>query len=171
MQWEDPRRSGNVAIDSNGARVRFGLNERFNQDLPPDFWSMTPEAALSIAKQQYLKKYFLPWRLDEVKDDAVCCYLFDCIVNPGSGFVKEIQRAVANVSGQNLAADGIIGDKTLQAINECAVVKLLPAICRARIEYYESHSRPQDVPGLKRRAEAWSDLLNPLLVTDIDLAT
>lgn len=135
--------------------------------MPDEFWTMPARQAVILAKGRYLRSYFLPFRLDQVTNQEVATYVFDCVINPGASFVKDIQQAAASVSGKPLCADYCIGPLTIAAINSCAAAALLKKICEARIQHYELKSQSSDLPGLVRRAEGWQQLLNP--VTDVDL--
>ena len=69
-----------------------------------------------FAKNIYLKKYYLGNKLDKILNDKVALSIFDWAVNSGRRGIKKAQ-IVANKFGANLIIDGIIGNKTLEAIN------------------------------------------------------
>ena len=69
-----------------------------------------------FAKNIYLKKYYLGNKLDKILNDKVELYIFDWAVNSGRRGIKKAQ-IVANKFGASLIVDGIIGNKTLEAIN------------------------------------------------------
>lgn len=69
-----------------------------------------------FAENIYLKKYYLGNKLDKITDDRVALSIFDWAVNSGRRGIKKAQ-IVANKFGANLVIDGIIGNKTLEAIN------------------------------------------------------
>lgn len=59
----------------------------------------------------YRAQYWDKIRLDEVCNDDVAGFVFDWYINSGTSGIKMIQRAVG------VADDGIIGNKTIAAIN------------------------------------------------------
>ncbi|MDE1971223.1 MAG: hypothetical protein KGI50_06655 [Patescibacteria group bacterium] len=159
MTWEDSNPSGEVTQDAGG-RTRFGIAEVFNKDMPGDFWTAPTAQAILMAQSQYKRNYFDVHHLDLILNQEVCSYVFDCIVNPGASFIKQIQQSAVYVSGVQLVQDGIIGAKTLGAINDCAVVKLLSLIASHRKDHYQVNSSAVDLNGLYRRAEGWQLLVN-----------
>ena len=107
---------GGFTDDKNdrGGKTKYGIIEeearKFGyagdmRDLTKDF-----------AKNIYLKKYYLGNKLDKVINDKVALSIFDWAVNSGGRGIKKAQ-IVANKFGANLIIDGIIGNKTLEAIN------------------------------------------------------
>jgi lysozyme family protein len=64
------------------------------------------------AKKWYLDNYWTPLRLDEIKDSKLSTILFDQCVNQGSPtIIKRLQSLL------NLTTDGVMGSKTIEAIN------------------------------------------------------
>lgn len=60
----------------------------------------------------YLVNFWTPLRCDEIQDEKIASYLFDFAVNSGhSDAIRAIQKVVATT------VDGVIGQKTLAAIN------------------------------------------------------
>ena len=70
----------------------------------------------SDAEKIYKKVYYLGNKLDKVINDKVALSIFDWAVNSGGRGIKKAQ-IVANKFGANLVIDGIVGNKTLEAIN------------------------------------------------------
>lgn len=69
-----------------------------------------PELEYDVIEFYHLN-YWNPIRLDEVCNDAIASFVFDVFVNSGKSGIKMIQRAVG------VSDDGIIGNKTITAIN------------------------------------------------------
>lgn len=70
----------------------------------------------SDAEKIYEKVYYRGNHIDKITDDRVALSIFDWAVNSGGKGIKKAQ-IVANKFGANLVIDGIIGNKTLEAIN------------------------------------------------------
>lgn len=83
------------------------------------------------------------WRLN---DQYIATKLFDLAVNLGARQAnKLIQRAVKAASNVDLLDDGIIGEKSIKAINECMPLILLAALKAQADSFYRnlSDSKPQ----------------------------
>ena len=70
----------------------------------------------SDAEKIYEKVYYRGNHIDKITDDRVALSIFDWAVNSGGKGIKKAQ-IVANKFVANLIIDGIIGKKTLEAIN------------------------------------------------------
>ena len=70
----------------------------------------------SDAEKIYEKVYYRGNHIDKIIDDRVALSIFDWAVNSGGKGIKKAQ-IVANKFGANLVIDGIVGNKTLEAIN------------------------------------------------------
>lgn len=107
---------GGFADDENdrGGATNFGIIEEEARKFgyTGDMRNLTKD----FAKNIYLKKYYLGNKLDKILDDKVALSIFDWAVNSGRRGIKKAQ-IVANKFGANLVIDGIIGNKTLEAIN------------------------------------------------------
>lgn len=107
---------GGYTDDKNdrGGKTTWGITEEEARDFgyTGDMQNLTKD----FAKNIYLKKYYLGNKLDKIIDDRVALSIFDWAVNSGRRGIKKAQ-IVANKFGANLVIDGIIGNKTLEAIN------------------------------------------------------
>ena len=107
---------GGFTNDKNdrGGATNFGITEEEAREFgyTGDMRNLTKDFAENI----YLKKYYLGNKLDKIIDDRVALSIFDWAVNSGRRGIKKAQ-IVANKFGANLVIDGIIGNKTLEAIN------------------------------------------------------
>ena len=70
----------------------------------------------SDAEKIYKKVYYCGNHIDKITDDRVALSIFDWAVNSGGRGIKKAQIA-ANKFGANLVIDGIVGNKTIEAIN------------------------------------------------------
>jgi lysozyme family protein len=119
LRNEDPHLSGVVTEDAGG-RTRFGIAERFHPELGDDFYCGPAEAALETAREIYRSDYWGAIRGDEIQDQRTATKLLDMAVNIGvRQAVVLCQRALNSISGFNVAEDGLVGAKTLAAVNGC----------------------------------------------------
>lgn len=73
---------------------------------------------LDEAKQIYRSLWWNALNLDSVNDNSVATAIFDQAINRGPGTVgKEIQFILNNKFGSAILVDGVIGPKTVSAIN------------------------------------------------------
>ena len=100
--------------NDRGGATNFGITEEEAREFgyAGDMRNLTKD----FAKNIYLKKYYLGNKLDKVINNKVALSIFDWAVNSGRRGIKKAQ-IVANKFGANLIIDGIIGNKTLEAIN------------------------------------------------------
>ena len=96
------------------------------QDLTKDF-----------AKNIYLKKYYLGNKLDKVVNDKVALSICDWAVNSGRNGTKNVQVALNQINGSDLVVDGIIGNKTLEALNATDPGKFLEIYHDLQRIYYK----------------------------------
>jgi lysozyme family protein len=98
-----------------GGETKFGISKLGypNEDIA----GMTVERA----KKLYYRDYWLPLRLDDLKDD-LRFEMFECSVNfDPPGFPRRavmIAQGALILFGQPLALDGRIGPKTIYALNQ-----------------------------------------------------
>lgn len=77
------------------------------------------------AKKIYYCDYWLKGRCDEIKNEVIAAKFFDLVVNVGiKTATRLIQRALRSVDSY-VIEDGILGQKTLGAINELIRPSLL----------------------------------------------
>ena len=107
---------GGYSDDKNdkGGKTKYGIIEEEARDF--GYKGNMQDLTKDFAKNIYLKKYYLGNKLDKVKNDKVALSIFDWAVNSGRRGIKKAQ-IVANKFGANLVIDGIVGNKTLEAIN------------------------------------------------------
>ena len=128
---------GGYSDDENdkGGKTKYGITEEEArkygykgdmQDLTKDF-----------AKNIYLKKYYLGNKLDKVVNDKVALSICDWAVNSGRNGTKNAQIAINQLTNANLDVDGIIGNKTLEALNSVDPGKFLEVYHNLQRIYYK----------------------------------
>ena len=88
------------------------------------------------AKEIYTKDYYYKNQIDKIADDRVALSVFDWAVNSG-GAKKEIQKMLNKEYGFNLETDGVIGEKTLSALNSVNPESLIKNISTTQRNYYD----------------------------------
>src|SRR5689334_4991038 len=116
LQHEDSTRSGKVTVDAGG-RTRFGIAEKFHPDLPEEFFTGPAEDALAEAEKIEEREYWERMRLAEIYDQNVANKLLDMGVNLGSRQAAVYAQRAVNAFARHVAEDGVMGEKTLMAIN------------------------------------------------------
>ena len=122
----------NDPLDSGG-RTNLGVTQRVWEEFvghpvsEADMRALTPEKVGKLYKQKYWNSAYcevLPKGLDYV--------VFDFAVNAGTGrSVKTLQQAIGVV------ADGIIGPRTMAAINGANTKNLVAKFSDARTDFYQ----------------------------------
>lgn len=119
LRNEDPHLSGVVTEDSGG-RTRFGIAERSHSSLGQEFYAGPAEAALRAAREIYRYDYWKPICGDEIEHQGVAAKLLDMAVNMGvRQAIVLCQRALNACAACQLDEDGVLGEQTLAAVNEC----------------------------------------------------
>ena len=70
-----------------------------------------------VAEDIYKNKYYLSNNLDKIKDKRVALSIADWTINSGSWRLKKAQQTVNILKGEILVVDGVLGEKSIQAIN------------------------------------------------------
>jgi lysozyme family protein len=141
---EDSTCSGKVTADAGG-RTRFGIAERFHPELPDEFFNGPAEEALARAEEIEEREYWEAMRLEKIEDQSVANKLFDMGVNMGVRQAAVLAQRAANFllrtgadqAAPQLAEDGVIGGKTLAAINASTAAEYHRVLC----ELSEAHYR------------------------------
>ena len=116
-----------------GGKTKYGITEEDARDFgyKGDMQDLTKD----FAKNIYLKKYYLGNKLDKVVNDKVALSVCDFIVNGGAWGSKKAQAAL-NELGFDLRVDGILGEKSLAALNEVDENKFLEKYHDLQRRYY-----------------------------------
>lgn len=153
LRNEDPHLSGVVTRDSGG-RTRFGIAERFHPELGDAFYAGPPHEALEKAREIYRFEYWREIRGDDIENQQVAAKLLDMAVNLGvRQAIVLCQRALNATDEDDLAADGVLGERTLDAVNRCDPALLLEHLRGACADFYQHLA---DVsPKARRYLHGW----------------
>jgi lysozyme family protein len=114
---EDYTLGGEVQIDSDGGKERFGLDSVSNPELVEQgFYDMPVEEALPLAKQVYRAKYWNGVAGDSILNQDVANKVFDMGVNTGIYHATRTLQKVVFPSDVT-EWDGKMGPRTLAGMN------------------------------------------------------
>ena len=121
--------------NDKGGKTKYGITEENARDFgyKGDMQDLTKD----FAKNIYLKKYYLGNKLDKVVNDIVALSVCDWAVNSGKNGIKNAQIAINQLTNANLDTDGIIGNKTLEALNAADPEKFLEVYHNLQRIYYK----------------------------------
>lgn len=151
LRHEDAKLSG-IVTEDGGGRTRFGIAERFHPQLGDAFYCGTKDNALEIANEIYRRDYWDAIQGDEIADQDVASKLLDMAVNMGVRQAAVLcQRAASVVLAISLMEDGLIGAKTMSAINASSPPALLAHLRDASAAFYRHIAavRPEAAPYLR----------------------
>ena len=131
------RVEGGYSNDENdkGGKTKYGIieEEARKYGYKEDMQDLTKD----FAKNIYLKKYYLGNKLDKAINDKVALSICDWAVNSGRNGTKNAQIAINQLTNANLDVDGIIGNKTLEALNSVDPEKFLEVYHNLQRIYYK----------------------------------
>jgi len=131
------RVEGGYSDDKNdkGGKTKYGITEEEARDF--GYKGNMQDLTKDFAKNIYLKKYYLGNKLDKVVNDKVALSICDWAVNSGRNGTKNAQIAINQLTNANLDVDGIIGNKTLDALNAVDPEKFLEVYHNLQRIYYK----------------------------------
>ena len=113
----------NVTED-HGGLTKYGISQRSYPNL--DIANLTEDQAKAIYKTDFWDAL----KLDQIIDSSVASAIFDTAVNFGQPKAIRIIQGIAGVT-----VDGIIGPKTLTAINSATAPIFIAMLVLSRIEH------------------------------------
>lgn len=148
--------------DDRGGATKFGITqETFDQwrELQQLGTKSVKDITEQEAKEIYEKMYFRRCRLEEVKEEQVAIVIFDQAVNVGVKEASKRTQRVVNkyVRSTKLNVDGVIGPKTLAALNRVKLANFMPEFFGESLMYYavivaNNPSQSVFIKGWTRRA-------------------
>ena len=128
---------GGYSDDKNdkGGETTWGITKEEARDF--GYKGNMQDLTKDFAKNIYLKKYYLGNKLDKVNDDKLALSICDWAVNSGRNGTKNAQIAINQLTNANLDVDGIIGNKTLDALNSVDPEKFLEVYHNLQRIYYK----------------------------------
>lgn len=104
------------------------------------------------AKQVYKRRFWDRMQGDKIESQLIANILFDGFVNCGFNGIRLMQRLL------HLKDDGIVGPKTLAAINGADEILLYNRYKLERINYYQDLAEKK--PSLKVFLKGWMNRIN-----------
>jgi hypothetical protein len=160
VDWEGRKdNQGNLAVyklpsgDQGGSYEVAGINDRYHPEAFKRISALPPQERAKAAAE-YIQGYTAP--LVEKLPQAIQPFTQDLAFNRGlGGATKYIQQGL-NALGQNVAVDGGMGPKTLQAINQVEPRSLMREASKAQLddEYRRASENPERkkfIGGLENR--------------------
>ena len=128
---------GGYSDDKNdkGGETTWGITKEEARDF--GYKGNMQDLTKDFAKNIYLKKYYLGNKLDKVVNDKTALSICDWAVNSGRNGTKNVQVALNQINGSDLVVDGIIGNKTLEALNATDSGKFLEVYHDLQRIYYK----------------------------------
>ncbi len=119
-----------------------------------DIIELSKEKAKDFYKEIWQKNKY--W---QINDQLIATKLFDLAINMGEGRANRlIQYAVNTILKDDIIVDGVIGPKSIKAINACHPALLMNALITKAEEYYRS--LPQQNPKLSIFLKGWLNRLH-----------
>jgi lysozyme family protein len=141
----------NEGVDSDhpadaGGRTRYGITEATARRHGYDVRKLTKAQAATIYRRDY-------WRYEAIADEALSIKVFDFAVNAGVERANKLLQIACNDLGSCLTVDGVLGPKSLLAINSLKAWDLMKRFAERQAEYYEEIVRKN--PSQKVFARGW----------------
>lgn len=130
-----------------GGETKYGISKRSYPEV--DIKNLTVEQARDI----YFADWWLPLRCPEIKDDRVAQKYLDTCVNVGKSPGTKILQKAVTAAGMMVMPDGIIGPRTLAAVNSVDPVALLAQMRYYQADYYKYLIRRN--PALAKFERGW----------------
>lgn len=141
--------------DDDGGATNWGISLRFYKKINPsatveDIKNLTPQRAMEIYKQYFWD----PNHYGDIKDIDIATKVFDAAVNSGPVPANIcLQRAIkAQSPAQILLEDGVLGPKSIAAINSYDKSTLLPALKSELAGHYRQIADKKYLNGWLHRA-------------------
>ena len=157
LQWEGgysshPNDPGKQTM--RGVTIATYTAYRKSKGLPKptvqDLIRITPKEWTEILKTMYWDKA----KGDEIKSQSVANIIVDWLWASGCGMIKNVQRVVGTFP------DGIVGRKTLAAINAREPYELFEQLYKARVAYIDKICAKN--PKLEVFRRGWMNRLNSI---------
>ena len=134
--------------DDPGGETKFGISKRSYPNL--DIKNLTQEQAVEI----YYNDWWIKYRYNNIDVSELAGEVLEASINMGTSKAhKLLQEAVLRSKGSHIIVDGILGEKSFNAINTHPYPGWLLAEYRlALIQYYLSLNKSKFLASWVRRA-------------------
>ena len=117
-----------------------------------DLKLITAEDATMIMKKNYWDR----WKADQIKNQAIANTLVDWVWGSGAWGIKIPQRILG------VKDDGVVGNKTIEALNKQDINKFLEKLYLARFNFLDGIVASN--PSQKRFIKGWKNRMNDLIL-------
>ncbi len=107
-----------------------------------------------VRNRVFVPFYWNRWKADKIQSQKVANILVDWVWGSGAHGIKIPQRILG------VKDDGIVGNKTLNAVNFADPDELFDALFKARADFYNGIVRRK--PSQKRFLKGWMNRLNDI---------
>jgi lysozyme family protein len=116
-----------------------------------------------LVKDFYYATFYKAYNIDKINSGSLQEIIFDWCVNSGRWGSKGVQKVLNSNFNAGLVRDGILGQKTIAAINQCKPEQLFIAIKESRINYYK---RIAKIGENEKFLNGWLKRINAIDFTD-----
>jgi len=146
-----------------GGATNFGISLRFLRTLDKKDGDINHDGVIDIndikemiiddAVRLYKKYYWDAYNYGFIENQEIATKVFDiCVTMNPSKCHKMFQRAIMATTYVSIDCDGIIGKKTIKAVNGCKVPEELLTIFKDLVaDYYRSLKKPEFINGWLNR--------------------
>ncbi len=160
LKWEGGNKYTNDPLDRGGATkygITIGTLQGINYDTNHDgkvdvndVKALQLENFKHILKRQYWDK----WKADEIKNQSIANLLVDWLWGSGKHGIIFPQRLLG------VPADGVVGDKTINALNSANQRIIYNKVWEARKQFY--YNIVKNNPSQSKWLKGWLNRLNDL---------
>lgn len=126
------------SVHDAGGATKYGISLRFLLTINPSATKETiKNLTIADAYAIYRKHFWDKYNVGSIKSQKIANKIFDMYVNmapKASG--KVIQTAINNTGDKEVSVDGVMGNATINAVNDINENKLLPQIKLSAIAHY-----------------------------------
>lgn len=130
-----------------GGETKYGISKRSYPRI--NIRNLT----LAQAKAIYYRDWWVPLRCSEITADTVAQKLLDTAINMGKERAVELLQQALRALGQQVTVDGLIGSKTIEAVNVVSSEALLSIMRKKQALYYKDLIAQK--PSLARYEQEW----------------
>ena len=147
--------------EDRGGETKFGITkifmEEYKEALPGREIIPIKELTIEDAKRLY-KAMWERYNLGYIKNKNLAYVLFDYMINSYAGTVAKRVQRILNTRGASLKIDGHIGEKSLEAIENCDPQWLADEILKNRQQSYRNIVETSPAQG--KFYSGWINRLN-----------
>lgn len=134
-----------------GGETNWGISKRSYPEL--DIKNLTRDEAIEIYRKDWWDKY----GYNRIENDSLAFMLFDQAILNGANMVNRMMQAVIrkDLGDLDIEVDGIIGDKTINAINNLNPQDLIERFIHRAERRYRDLDMPKYLKGWLNRLKSW----------------